>query len=273
MGGFGGFGLSGVGAGGEGGAEGEGGEEGGPMGLLNTAIPGVLLFLGIMLIGAGLFMFSMVKVWSPRIWLPMAFGTGIGAGGQVFKFRSRKIVMSFGAAQVCEICGVELALRQCFSCGRWFGPNCQGRYYDAKGNLVADDTRCIDCTTCAICGQPTKGYQCLKCGRRVCEDCLDETKRYCIECAGQLKIARKELPEEEIAAEASDAKVVSLSSPFGLPRPLARKITERVKSDLVGKELLLGHEYPSLGTTFRVVGASPSERVIMREDTRVKVES
>jgi len=134
----------------------------------------------------------MVKVWSPRIWLPMAFGAGIAAGGQLFKFRSRKIVMSFGAAQVCEICHVELALRECFSCGRWFGPNCEGMFYDAHGELVKDDTRCIECTTCSICGQPTKGYQCLKCGQRVCEDCLDETKRYCIQCAGQLKIARGE---------------------------------------------------------------------------------
>jgi len=276
MGGFGGFGLGGMGtgAGGEGGAEGEGGEEGGPMGLLNTAIPGVLLFLGICLIGTGLFMFSMVKVWSPRIWLPMAFGAGIAAGGQLFKFRSRKIVMSFGAAQVCEICHVELALRECFSCGRWFGPNCEGMFYDAHGELVKDDTRCIECTTCSICGQPTKGYQCLKCGQRVCEDCLDETKRYCIQCAGQLKIARgEEQVEVEIEEkEPVDAKVVVMKSPFNLPKALVRKITDRVKADILGKELILGRSYPSMGTEFRVVGSSPSGKVIVREDTRVRIE-
>jgi len=272
MGGFG-FGMGGMGgAGGEGGTEGGGeGEEGGPLGLLDTTIPGVLLFLGIALIGTGLFMFSMVKVWSPRIWLPMAFGAGIGAGGQIFKFRSRKIVGSFGAAQICEICHVELALRECFGCGRWFGPNCQGRYYDSKGVLREDDTHCIECTTCAICGAPTKGFQCLKCGRRVCKDCLDETGRYCIECAGKLKMARG---KEEVAeeGEVSDAKVVILKSPFNLPASLVRKITDKVKSDMLGKELTLGRTYPSLGTEFRLVGSSPSGRVVVQEDTRLKIE-
>ncbi len=243
------------------------------MSLLDTSIPGVLLFLGIALVGAGLFMFTMVKVWSPRIWLPMAFGVGIGLSGQIFKLRSRKIVGSFGAVQICEICNVELALRQCFSCGRWFGPRCQGRYYDSKGNLVMDDTRCIECTTCAICGQYTKGYQCLKCGRRVCEDCLDETKRYCIECAGKLKLAEKGEETEVAGLEPVDASVVSLRSPLSLPSPLARKITKRVKSDLLGKELVLGHEYPSLGTKFTIAGASPGEKVIMKPNTRVKIEA
>ena len=106
MGGFGmGMGGMGGGMGGEGGADGTqgGSQEGGPMGLLDTTIPGVLLFLGLALVGTGLFMFSMVKVWSPRIWLPMLFGVGIAGSGQIFKLRSKKIVRSFGAAQICEV--------------------------------------------------------------------------------------------------------------------------------------------------------------------------
>ncbi len=261
-------GIGGGGAGGEGGAE---GGEGGPMGLLNTTIPGVLLFLGGALIATGLFMFSMVKVWSPRIWLPMVFGVGIALGGQIFKFRSKKIVGSFGAAQICELCNVELALRQCFSCGRWFGPKCEGKYYDNNGELRSDDTRCIDCTTCSICGQPTKGFQCLKCGRRVCFECLDESERYCIECGGKLQIARG---EEEVSTdeEKKDATVVVLKSPFGLPSALVRKIADKVKNDLMGEDLVLGESYPSLGTEFRLVGASPSSHVVMRDGTRVRIE-
>ncbi len=272
--GMGGMGTQGVGSEGAG-AEGEGGgEEGGPMGLLDTTIPGVLLFLGIALIGTGLFMFSMVKVWSPRIWMPMAFGVGIALGGQIFKFRSRKIVRSFGAARICEVCHVELALRECFSCGKWFGPGCEGKFLDRHGNLQGDDTRCIDCTTCHICGQPTKGFQCLKCGTRVCVECLDETQRYCLQCGGKLKIARG-IGEEEVQfqeGEVSDAKVVVLKSPFSLPTALVRRITETVKSDIVDKELILGRAYPSLGTEFRLVGSSPGNRVMVREDTRVRIE-
>lgn len=256
--------------GGEAGAEG-GQSEGGPVGLLDTTIPGVLLFLGAALIGTGLFMFSMVKVWSPRIWLPMAFGVGIALAGQLFKLRSRKIVGSFGAAQICEICNVELALRECFSCGRWFGPNCEGKFYDRHGELQSDDTRCIECTTCSICGQPTKGFQCLKCGRRVCFECLDETQRYCLQCGGKLRIARGE-EEKAAKGELTDAKVVVLKSPFGLPSALVRKITDKVKGDVVGKELMLGQTYPSLGTEFRLVGSSPTGHVRVNEDTRVKIE-
>jgi hypothetical protein len=256
--------------GGEAGAEG-GQSEGGPVGLLDTTIPGVLLFLGAALIGTGLFMFSMVKVWSPRIWLPMAFGVGIALAGQLFKLRSRKIVGSFGAAQICEICNVELALRECFSCGRWFGPKCEGKFYDRHGELQSDDTRCIECTTCSICGQPTKGFQCLKCGRRVCFECLDETQRYCLQCGGKLRIARGE-EEKAAKGELTDAKVVVLKSPFGLPSALVRKITDKVKGDVVGKELVLGQTYPSLGTEFRLVGSSPTGHVRVNEDTRVKIE-
>ena len=72
MGGFGmGMGGRGGAAGGEGGTQGadSGSQDGGPVGLLDTTIPGVLMFLGIALVGTGFFMFSMVKVWSPRIWL------------------------------------------------------------------------------------------------------------------------------------------------------------------------------------------------------------
>ena len=259
--------------GGEGGAEGEagGGEEGGPMGLLDTTIPGVFLLLGITLVGAGLFMFSMVKVLSLRIWLPMAFGVGIALGGQLFRFRSRKIMRSFGAAQVCEICHVELALRECFGCGKWFGPACTGHYYDSLGELREDDTHCIECTTCSICGQPTKGFQCLKCGKRVCSECLDETQRYCLQCGGKLKIARG-AGEEAEEGEASEAKVVVLKSPFNLPSSLVRKITGKVKNDMLGRELILGRAYPSLGTEFRLVGSSPGGKVTVQDDTRVKIE-
>jgi hypothetical protein len=273
MGGFGmgmggGMGQGGDGSGGEGG---EGGEEGGPMGLLDSTIPGVLLFLGITLVGTGLFMFSMVKVWSPRIWLPMAFGVGIALSGQIFKLRSKKIVRSFGAAQICEVCHVELALRECFSCGKWFGIGCEGKFLDSHGEVQLDDNRCIECTTCSICGQPTKGFQCLKCASRVCVECLDETQRYCLQCGGKLKIARgAEVHAHEDTLE--DAKVVVLKSPFSLPTALVRRITERVKTDMIGKELTLGDAYPSLGTEFKLVGASPGGHVLVREDTRVRIE-
>ncbi len=268
-GGFGGFGgLGGMGGGGEG----QAGEQGGPMGLLETTIPGLLLFLGIALVGTGLFLFSMVKVWSPRIWLPILFGVGIALGGQLFRFRSRKMMGSFGAAEVCEICNVELALQECFSCGKWFGPGCEGKFINEYGNVQAEDTRCIECTTCSICGQPTKGFRCLKCDKRVCAECLDETQRYCLQCGGRLKIAKGAV-EEEAGKEISDAKVVVLKSPFNLPSALVRKITDKVKSDMVGQELLLGKTYPSLGTQFRLVGSSPGGRVVVREDTRVKIEN
>ncbi len=274
-GGFGGFGFGMGGmAGGEGGEAGQGGEEGGPMGLLDTTIPGLLLFLGIALVGTGLFMFSMVKVWSPRIWLPMLFGVGIALGGQAFKLRSRKMVGSFGAAQICEVCRVEFALMQCFGCGRWFGMGCEGKFLDSRGEVQIDDTRCIECTTCSICGQPTKGFQCLKCAKRVCTECLDESQRYCLQCSGKLKIAKgaEEVPIEEVGAKGSDAKVVVLKSPFSLPSALVRKITDKVKADIVGKELVLGQAYPSLGTEFRLVGSSPGGRVLVREETRVRIE-
>jgi hypothetical protein len=279
MGGFG-MGMGGMGgaAGGEGGTQGadSGTQEGGPVGLLDTTIPGVLMFLGIALVGTGFFMFSMVKVWSPRIWLPMLFGVGIALSGQVFKLRSKKIVRSFGAAQICEVCHVELALRECFSCGKWFGPNCEGRFINQRGEAQGDDTRCIECTTCNICGQPTKGFQCLKCGKRVCSECLDETQRYCLQCGGKLKIARgagaADQAIEAAEGETGDAKVIVLKSPLSLPTALVRKITDRVKSDIVGKELVLGGAYPSLGTEFRVVGSSPGGRVKVSEDTRVRIE-
>jgi len=269
-----GLGMGGMGStgGGEGadGAAGEGGE-GGPMGLLDTTIPGVLLFLGATLVGTGLFMFSMVKVWSPRIWLPMAFGVGIALSGQLFKLRSKKIVRSFGAAQVCEVCHVELALRECFSCGKWFGIGCEGKYLDSHGEIQTDDNRCIECTTCSICGQPTKGFQCLKCGARVCTECLDETQRYCLQCGGKLQLARG-AEEHSHEAELVDAKVVVLKSPFKLPTALVRRISDKVKNDMIDKELLLGKAYPSLGTEFRLVGSSPGGHVMVREDTRVRIE-
>jgi hypothetical protein len=247
--------------------------QGGPMSFLNTTIPGVLLFLGIILVATGLFMFSMVKVWSPRIWLPMVFGIGIALGGQLFRLRSKKIMMSFGAAEVCEICGVELALRQCFRCGRWLGPGCQGKFYDAHGELVEDDTRCIECTTCHICGRPTKGYQCLKCGDRVCTECLDETERYCIKCSGELKMIkdRKTTNDGLETQDAQDARVAVVRSPLNLPSALVRKISGKVKKDLVGKELFLGSSYTSLGTRFTLVGSSPSGKIRMKKDTRLKV--
>jgi hypothetical protein len=269
-------GMGGAGAGGEGGMEGDagGGEKGsGRMGLLDTTIPGVLLFLGIALVGTGLFMFTMVKVWSPRIWLPMAFGVGIALGGQVFKLRSRKIVRSFGSAQICEMCKVELALRECFGCGKWFGPGCQGHVVDSRGELQEDDTHCVECTTCSICGQPTKPYQCFSCGQRICTECLDENKRVCLQCGGKLRIAKGAGEQEvEEGAETSDAKVVVLKSPFGLPGALVKRIADKVKSDMVGQELILGRDYPSLGTEFRLVGSSPGGRVVIRDETRVRIE-
>jgi hypothetical protein len=217
-------------------------------------------------------MFSMVKVWSPRIWLPMLFGVGIALSGQIFKFRSRKIVRSFGAAEICEVCRVELALRQCFSCGKWFGINCEGKFLDTHGNLATDDNRCIDCTTCKICGQPTKGFQCLKCGKRVCSECLDETQRYCLQCGGKLQISKGTGEEAAQEGEIADAKVIVLKSPFNLPTALVRRITDKVKADMVGRELALGGAYNSLGTEFRLVGSSPGGRVLVKDDTRVRIE-
>jgi hypothetical protein len=66
--------------------------------------------------------------------------------------------------------------------------------------------------------------------------------------------------------------VVVLKSPFSLPTSLVRKITEKVKTDITGKELILGNSYPSLGTEFKLVGSSPGGHVLVREDTRVRIE-
>ena len=84
------------------------------MSLLKTKIPGALPLLGVALVGAGPLMYSMVKLWSLRIWLPIIFGIGVALSGWLSRFRSQDLMMSFrkGIQLVVSSPGGKVAMKQ-----------------------------------------------------------------------------------------------------------------------------------------------------------------
>jgi hypothetical protein len=59
-------------------------------------------------------MYSMVKLWSPRIWLPIMFGIGVALSGWLSRFRSQDFIMNFqkGIQLVGSSPGGKIAMKQ-----------------------------------------------------------------------------------------------------------------------------------------------------------------